>query len=276
MAEATNNQLVSTKSNRNFPAVTLLVTHYNRSQSLQCLLQAFRNVRFAEIVVSDDCSQAAHLAALEDLSTGDIPFKLLKAPKNGGLGNNINKGQDHIRTPYTLYVQEDFVPTEKFLEKFQNALDMMEGDKTIDFIRFYGYLRYPYLKPTNEFGFAEMYLPSLAYKYKKIYQYSDHPHLRRSNFLTKFGRYKEGVSVDRSEYNMCISFLRNRGRAYFYNDFQTLFDQRNTNDEPSTIDRRNWRNSSNFFIGALRNVYRQAKYNFDIYVRRQIGPDQTL
>ena len=29
--------------------------------------------------------------------------------------------------------------------------------------------------------------------YKKFYAYSDHPHLRRSNFLEKFGRYSENT-----------------------------------------------------------------------------------
>lgn len=267
MSKTTNDQTIHINMTREFPNVSLLITHYNRSHSLKRLLDAFHQFKFAEIIVSDDCSREEHLVLLEQLSKGDTPFTLLTTPKNGGLGNNINKGQDQVRTPYTLYIQEDFIPTDKFFEKFINALDMMETDKAIDFIRFYGYRRYPYLKPPNDHGFSAMYLPPLAYRYKKIYQYSDHPHLRRSNFLQKFGRYKEGVSVDRSEYNMCISFLRNKGNAYFYNDFQTLFEQRNTNDEPSTIDRSNWRNSSNFFIKILRDSYRQVKYNFDIYIR---------
>src|SRR5690606_37431706 len=104
----------------------------------------------------------------------------------------------------------DFIPTNNFLDKFRKALDIMETDAAIDLVRFYSYCPYPYVKPPDKFGFSVMYLPALGYKHKKIYQYSDHPHLRRSDFLSKFGRYKEGIAGDRTEYAMCISFLQNK------------------------------------------------------------------
>lgn len=250
-----------------FNNTSLLITHYNRSQSLDRLLQAFKRleVSFSEIVVSDDCSCAEHLTPVEDLAT-HFKFRLLTSSENSGLGHNINKGQAVITTPYTLYVQEDFVPTAAFPERLVHALGMMEDDPTIDLMRFYAYLSYPYLKPENDYGFSEMYLPFLGYRYKKIYQYSDHPHLKRSSFTAKFGRYKEGLSVDRTEYQMCLSFLQNKGRGFFFNDFKDLFVQVNTVAEPSTAIRNNWRNSSNLLITSIRNVYRQFKYNYDIYL----------
>ena len=54
----------------------------------------------------------------------------------------------------------------------------------------------------------------------KIYQYSDHPHLRKSSFLTKFGRYQEGIKGDKTEYNMCVSFIKNKGKGLFFNEFR--------------------------------------------------------
>lgn len=250
-----------------FDNVSLLITHYNRSQSLNRLLLAFEQlgIAFAEVVVSDDCSSNDHLLAIKDLQKR-FNFKLVDSPVNRGLGNNINKGQAVVKTPYTLYVQEDFIPTDIFPTRLSQALGMMKEDTTIDLIRFYAYIPYPYLKPRNDAGFSEMFLPFLGYRYKKIYQYSDHPHLRKSNFTEKFGTYKEGISGDKTEYGMCLSFLRNHGKGFFYNDFKTLFIQANSADEPSTMVRSNWKNSSNFFIKIVRNVYRQLKYNYDIHL----------
>jgi GT2 family glycosyltransferase len=52
-----------------FPTITLLVTHYNRSKSLERLLTAFADldVAFGDIVVSDDGSKPEHLNALRAL-----------------------------------------------------------------------------------------------------------------------------------------------------------------------------------------------------------------
>ncbi len=250
-----------------FDNVSLLITHYNRSQSLNRLLQSFKELglTFSKIVVSDDCSRAEHLIAIQKL-TDYYSFRLVGSPVNKGLGHNINKGQAVITTPYTLYIQEDFIPTSAFPERLSQAFGMMENDPSIDLMRFYAYIPYPYLKPENDFGFSEMHLPFLGYRYKKIYQYSDHPHLRKSSFAEKFGKYPEGISGDKTEYQMCLSFLQNKGKGFFYTDFKGLFVQANSADEPSTMTRSDWRNSSNWLIKATRNIYRQLKYNYEIYL----------
>jgi hypothetical protein len=93
--------------------------------------------------------------------------------------------------------------------------------------------------------------------------YSDHPHLRRSDFFQKFGRYIEGQKGDFTEYSMMMSFLKNNGKALFYKDFQNLFTQKNSESEPSTMKRENWRESNNFFLSQLRHLYRHLKFNFD-------------
>lgn len=100
--------------------------------------------------------------------------------------------------------------------------------------------------------------------YKKIYCYSDHPHVRRSSFFNKFGRYAEGLKGDKTEYKMCVSFIRKKGKALFYDDYKALFKQINPADEPSTMSRSNWTQSENIFIAFVRDVYRQVKYNFDL------------
>ncbi len=247
-----------------FAPITLLITHYNRSRSLRRLLEAFANLNcsFGGIVVSDDCSKPEHLTALQALRN-EFGFMLVTTPQNGGLGHNINKGQDAVQTLYTLYIQEDFVPKLAFIPELQRALSLMEQNPAVDFARFYAYIRYPYMTPYQG-GFSAMQFPRLGLDYTKIYMYSDHPHLRRSSFLQKFGRYAEGLNVDKTEYRMCISFLQNNGKGLFFRDFKTLLAQENDTAEPSTIARSEWTNSGNPAIAAVRYVYRQLKYNFDI------------
>jgi glycosyltransferase involved in cell wall biosynthesis len=247
-----------------FESVTLLITHYNRSSSLERLLKSYKNLgcSFGGIVVSDDGSREEHLSTLKELQQ-EYVFDLVTTPKNKGLGNNINKGQDAVKTPYTLYVQEDFEPAADFALHFGNSLNMMDERSDLDIVRFYAYVKYPYLKPYKD-GFSEMYIHRWSADYMKIYYYSDHPHLRRSNFFEKFGRYAEGLKGDRTEYLMCVSFIRNKGKGLFYNKYKDLFYQKNSEEEPSTMTRSDWKQSPNIFIRIVRDVYRQLKYNYDL------------
>ena len=250
-----------------FKGVTLLITHYNRSSSLERLLSSFKeqNYSFDDIVVSDDGSEEKHLNRLKTLQEG-FQFRLLTTSKNKGLGNNINKGQDAVRSPYTLYIQEDFVPKEAFKNRLKDSLEFMEEREDLDMVRFYAYFKYPFLKSCKN-GFSEMkFSPSPWYwGYRKFYCYSDHPHLRRSNFFERFGRYPEGIKGDATEYKMMMSFLRNKGKGLFYEDFQGLFDQKNSESEPSTMRRNYWRETQNPVITLVRHVYRYLKFNYDLH-----------
>jgi len=250
-----------------FKEVTLLVTHYNRSRSLEHLLQSFRNSKcmFKDIVVSDDGSQPEHLNYLSALQK-EYTFRVITTPVNKGLGNNINKGQDAVRTPYTLYVQEDFEPAHDFALHFTHALQMMQERIDIDVARFYAYFKYPYLQ-SYKHGFSLMQFRWWLPGYKKFYAYSDHPHLRRSNFLEKFGRYPEGVKGDVTEYRMMMSFLKHKGKALFYEDYRNLFYQKNSAAEPSTMKRNFWRESNNIIVHLLREGYRHFKFNYDLLIR---------
>ncbi len=245
-----------------FPNTGLLVTHYNRSRSLERLLKAFRHIgcSFHEIVVSDDGSRPEHLAVLAQLQES-YQFKLVTTPVNKGLGNNINKGQDAITAPYTLYVQEDFVPTSLFPEHFRDALSIMEQYPDLDIARFYAYFDYPYRKPFGK-GFSEMVFHGAPWytNHLKFYFYSDHPHLRRSNFFQKFGRYPEGITGDKTEYRMSLSFIRKKARGITFDAFTTLFDQKNSPDEPSTMGRADWRQQKKPLVLLLRFFYLKLKF----------------
>jgi len=249
-----------------FDDVTLLVTHYNRSKSLERLLQSFKNLNclFEDIVVSDDGSKPEHLNYITELQNS-YAFRLILTPVNKGLGNNINKGQDAVKTKYTLYVQEDFEPAADFALHFIDAVNIMQEKPGLDMIRFYAYFKYPYLKPYRN-GFSEMQFKWWLPGYKKFYYYSDHPHLRKSNFFEKFGRYPEGVKGDVTEYRMMMSFIKEKGKAMFYEDYKGLFFQKNSSDEPSTMKRNFWRENNNIFVHLLRETYRHFKFNYDLFL----------
>lgn len=246
-----------------FAEVTLLITHYNRSQSLQRLLQGFEELdcTFGQIVVSDDGSKPEHLQVLQSLQHSHT-FDLITTPVNKGLANNINKGQDAVKQPYTLYVQEDFVPKQAFATHFQDALQLMHQNERLDIIRLYAYFPYPYLKPYEK-GFSEMVFKGQLWNmdHLKFYYYSDHPHLRRSTFFQKFGRYKEGTNSDQAEFQMCLSFIKHDGKGLFFDAFTTLFDQANSSSEPSTATfRADWKQNSTPWVRMLRWGY--LKYRF--------------
>lgn len=250
-----------------FPDTTLLITHYNRSESLERLLTSFEDLgcRFGDVVVSDDGSKPEHLEKINGLKNR-FNFNLVTTPKNKGLGNNINKGQDAVQTEYTLYVQEDFQPSDIFPAHFEDAITFMRNDPKWDIVRFYAYFAYPTLKPFQK-GFSEMVYKFWDMNHLKFYYYSDHPHLRRSNFLQKFGRYPEGIKGDLTEYKMAVSFLQKKGKGLFFNEFTKLFYQKNSSDEPSTMVRADWKLSENPLIklarlGYLR--YRWLKNTLDL------------
>jgi glycosyltransferase involved in cell wall biosynthesis len=246
-----------TINDNSFKEVSLLITHYNRSSSLERLLDTFfkQNINFGDIVVSDDGSKPEHLEKLISLQN-TFKFRLITTPVNKGLGNNINKGQDAVNTKYTLYVQEDFEPKESFAAHFKDALSFMDNDNELDIVRFYAYFKYPYLKSVGK-GYSQMlFRPALwAADHLKFYVYSDHPHLRRSSFFEKFGRYPEGIKGDITEYRMALSFVQKKGKGLFFDNFNDLFYQKNSSDEPSTMGRSNWRESRNPAILSVRSIY---------------------
>lgn len=241
-----------------FNDVTLLVTHYNRSESLERLLSSFKDLglKFGGIVVSDDGSQQQHLQKLL-LLRDEYQFELITTPSNKGLGNNINKGQKAVRTEFTLYIQEDFIPKLSFTNALIDATEIMRKEKQWDLISFYAYMPYPY-KVTYKPGLSEKKFKWFPWycNHLKFYVYSDHPHLRRSDFLNKFGDYKEGVNGDQTEMAMALSFIKNRGKALVYEDIYGLLDQKNTSSEPSTATfRRQWRQSDAWMVRFIRRIY---------------------
>jgi glycosyltransferase involved in cell wall biosynthesis len=257
-----------TKDTTHFEKVTLLITHYNRSSSLEKLLASFANagVSFKEIVVADDASKAEHVDYIKGLQS-KYDFTLSSPQKNGGLGSNLNRGQDAVETEYTLYVQEDFTLLDGGITPLINGLNLMEENKAIDSVRFYAYGPYPNLRPYKN-GFSEMVFSPWSLNSAKTTMYSDHPHLRRSNFFEKFGRYNEIRKSDKTEYDMMMSFLKNSDKALLFDNYKSVFEQANSDFEPSTVKRNPWRYSNAFFISIPRYIYRILKFNYIYFLKK--------
>jgi len=258
------------ENQHHFKNVALLITHYNRSLSLERLLTSFRDLgcHFEEIVVSDDCSSPEHFEKLLELQK-EFQYQLIAAEKNSGLGNNINKGQDVVSSKYTLYIQEDFIPQSPLPGKLAEALEIME-QTDFDFIRFYSYFKYPYLKPYKN-GFSEMIFKFWYRGWKKYWLYSDHPHLRRSNFLERFGRYDEGIGTDKTENRKALTVVQRKPKALFHEaDFRGLIVQANDL-EGSTVPRVDWRYSNKYpLLVFVRAIYRFLKFSFHyLFIREK-------
>ncbi len=243
-----------------FPGVTLLITHYNRSSSLERLLSTFRTLgcRFEDIVVSDDASNPIHQEKLKELQHL-YKFRLIPGPVNKGFPANMNKGQEAVTTPLTMYVQEDFVPQPGCGPHLLEAMQFLNEDESLDYIRFWSFYRYPTLKPYGK-GFSQTIFSPWNLSHLKFFMYSDNPHIRRSSFLNKFGRYQEDIKGDIAEYRMSVSYMQKKGKGLFYEDFDKLFVHENPPDEPSTQGRADWRQSRNPAFLLLRWLYLRYKW----------------
>lgn len=252
------------KNETHFEGVSLAITHYNRSSSLEHLLTSFQNlaITFEEVVVSDDGSKTEHFLKLKELQK-IFSFTLLTTPINKGLGHNNNQLQDAVKTPYTLHVQEDFSPNPIFTSILKKSMIIMREQPDIDIIRYYSYFSYPYLKPFDEdFSLFDFHPEPWYSNHRKFYFYSDQPHLRRSNFFDKFGRYIEGFTGDRTEYRMSLSFVQKKAKGLFYTKFNQVFEHKNTANEPSTMlnERPEWKLSNNILVRTLRFFYLIFKF----------------
>jgi glycosyltransferase involved in cell wall biosynthesis len=251
------------ESNQHFTGVTLLITHFNRSKSLLRLLETLNKIfiTFDEIIVSDGGSSDEHMLHVEELQQ-QFGFTLLTSPSNKGLGNTINMGQDAVKTPFILYIQEDFVPKAAFASALKDGFNIINTEEKWDLIRFYAFpwTPYPYLKDYKN-GFSEMIFSLLPWysNNQKFNVYSDHPHLKRATFPNKFGRYFETRNGDVTEMSMVRSFLKNNGKGLYFKNNKSLFEHDNPEDEPGLFRPDTEKNKKYSEIKPLYFVYLKLK-----------------
>ena len=127
--------------------LSILITHYNRSEALKACLEAIDAVGFScnyEIVISDDGSNEAHLNHIKTLKYD----QLLSSEGNQGLTNNINKGLKACKGAYILYCQEDFLLSPQVACVLDECLDLLKNN-VLDMVRLTANYRFNYLKALN-------------------------------------------------------------------------------------------------------------------------------
>nr|WP_199082925.1 hypothetical protein [Pedobacter sp. ASV19] len=141
---------------------------------------------------------------------------------------------------------------------FYMATNIVQGEQRFDRLL---YIRLVNVRSYNQ-NFNEMIFESsfLKWNHLKFYMYSDHPHLRRSTFFNRFGKYDEGIKPDSTEFNMALSFIKNKGRGLLVKDIYGIFDQKNSADEPSTINRSSWREQDSFVVRSMRRLFLVYRY----------------
>ena len=197
--------------NSKFPKVSVVFITYNRPDFLVEAINGIRNncnYPNLELIVTDDCSKPPIGKYLKDLQI-DI---FAKSETTQGLGANSNKGIQAAEGKYILHHQDDFecISTEPFIEK---SIQIMQTHPDIGLVRLHHSTMFP-----NKIDCA---LPDgtpysiLGFDQPKdmknnIYIYSDHPHLKKSDFHDKSGYFTEGLEVGETEDEFCKRFNLNR------------------------------------------------------------------
>jgi glycosyltransferase involved in cell wall biosynthesis len=184
--------------------LSILITHYRRPDSIvECLekIGALNlNIPF-EIVVCDDGSD---IKTQNFLKTLDIDTLLL-SKENMGLASNLNKGLKACRGDYILYVQEDILIHENFVEVMEESFSLLKED-TLDMIRYCANYRFKHLIPITQYINR---IPKFSFQNFNIntFQYSDNPFMTTPSFFKKYGYFLENTSGAYGETEYAIRIL---------------------------------------------------------------------
>tara|TARA_B100000686_G_scaffold349563_1_gene443252 strand:+ start:2141 stop:2947 length:807 start_codon:yes stop_codon:yes gene_type:complete len=193
------------------PKVSVVFITYNRPDFLVESINGIKNnckYPNLELVVSDDCTKPSIEKHLDNLAID----KISKSKTNQGLGANTNKGIRAASGEYILHLQDDFecISTEPFIEK---SIQIMQTHSDIGLVRLHHSTMFPNkidyeLSDGTPYSILEFDQPKDMKN--NIYIYSDHPHLKKSDFHDKSGYFTEGLKVGETEDDFCKRFNLNR------------------------------------------------------------------
>ena len=189
--------------------LSILITHYGRPDSIVECLERIRALNFNlpfEIIVSDDGSDSKTQHFLNTLKIDT----LLLSEKNTGLASNLNKGLKACRGNYILYVQEDFLVQENFVDVIEESLNLLK-DGTLDMIRYCANYRFKHLVPITK---KINKIPRFSFQNFNIntFQYSDNPFMTTPSFFTRFGYFLENTSGGYGETEYAIRILNSNAK----------------------------------------------------------------
>lgn len=185
--------------------LSILITHYNRSEALKDCIEAIRHIGFSseyEVLISDDGSNEEHLNNIKGLKYD----QLLLSKNNQGLTNNINKGLKACKGTYILYCQEDFLLNPQIAVILDECMDLIKRN-ILDMVRLTANYKFNYLKALTP---QVSKIPTFSISNFNIntFRYSDHPFITTIDFYNKFGYYLEDVSGPYGETEYAIRLLK--------------------------------------------------------------------
>jgi glycosyltransferase involved in cell wall biosynthesis len=159
-----------------------------------------------EIIVSDDGSDSKTQHFLKTLNIDT----LLLSEENKGLASNLNKGLKACRGNYILYVQEDFLVRENFVDVIEESLKLLK-DGTLDMIRYCANYRFKHLIPITK---NINKIPRFSFQNfnNNTFQYSDNPFMTTPSFFTRFGYFLENTSGGYGETEYAIRVLNSNAK----------------------------------------------------------------
>ena len=196
--------------------ISILITHYNRFDSLLKCIEAFKllGLNNVELVVSDDGSEQF---VQEQLKTIKVDTLLLN-DKNTGLASNLNRGLKACKGSFILYCQEDFIPQSELFSYLEEAKSIIKSDMA-DMCRLKANFYFPKLIPlTSNFKL----IPKFSWNnfYYNTFQYSDNPFITRSDFFEDFGYLLENVSGPYGENEYAIRIMKSKAKIAISNTYQ--------------------------------------------------------
>jgi GT2 family glycosyltransferase len=158
-----------------------------------------------ELIVADDCSSAGHSATIDSIPNA----RVVRTPRNSGLGANANNGLTSATGELILQIQDDWECNVDH-SVLNSALAFIRANEDIGIVQ---------LTPVGTDLPTER--RSLDGQFFRVFQndrlpwmrrcgvrpYSDQPHLKRAEFVRDVGPYLEGVpmTIGENEYKRRVA-----------------------------------------------------------------------
>lgn len=203
-----------------FPPVTMLICTYNREQELIETLHALHDNIYYEgerrYLICDDCTppdqDGDYLTRLKSHAIWKtLKPRFIPTEINSGWGVNVNYGLLHVDTPYTFFVEDDYLLMKEL--DLREGVAIMEAHPHVGMIRYRGtagdHLVYHQFEANIAHHMPDYHqglgLPGrISYLQidsgsPSVYIYSHGPHLKHFRFHQFYGMYPTGLKLGETE-----------------------------------------------------------------------------
>ena len=184
--------------------LSVVVVTYNRSSLLEGALASVRAAAShlpteweVEYLIADDCSDEPHKTAIDHLQGVRVVRPLL----NSGLGANVNHALESSVGQYVLQIQDDWV-MEGGGPALETLIRFMMHEPDVGIVQL--------TDVAGDAGFSDRFFEGVKFRVFEndlapwrrpcgVRPYSDCPHLKRREFISDIGSYREGCSMGETE-----------------------------------------------------------------------------